>query len=55
MNGANVKKMYTNEILYSLMKEIDKYNEQNSAQKMFQTPDGKVFIGFFYLKTNLSK
>jgi len=42
MNGANVKKMYTNEILYSLMKEIDKYNEQNNTvQKLFQTPDGK--------------
>jgi len=41
-NGANVKKMYTNEILYSLMKEIDKYNEQNNTvQKLFQTPDGK--------------
>jgi hypothetical protein len=46
MNGTNVKKMYTNEILYSLMKEIDKYNEtnsnvQNTVQKLFQTPDTK--------------
>ncbi len=48
MNGTNVKKMYTNEILYSLMKEIDKYNETNNvAQKLFQTPDTKVPFELF--------
>lgn len=44
-NGANIKKMHTNEILYSLMKEIDRYNDQHVRQKLFDQPEGNKVDG----------
>lgn len=41
-SGTNLKKMHTNEILYSLMKEIDKYNDQHVRQRLMEQPEMKV-------------
>ncbi len=49
LNGDQIKKTQTNDILYSLLKEIDKFNDAQVRGKMFESAEliikpGKVTV-----------